>query len=228
MHRLLSITSVALITVGLVLLIDAGLTVAWKEPLSAIHAALEQNAAEDQLDALRSEGEAAESGGAIPEGEAEIRSEAEARATDFEDQLIRGKAIGRVEIASIGVEYVVVQGTDTDSLQKGPGHYPGTALPGQGRTVGIAGHRTTYGAPFHKIDEIEEGDELIVEMPYATFIYEVNKIEIVTPDQVEILKDVSYEQLVLTACNPLYSAAERYAVSAKLAGISFFELGEKA
>jgi len=226
MHRLLSITSVALITVGLVLLIDAGLTVAWKEPLSAIHAALEQNAAEDQLDALRTE--AAESAGAIPEGEAEIRAEAEARATDFEDQLIRGNAIGRVEIASIGVEYVVVQGTDTDSLQKGPGHYPGTALPGQGRTVGIAGHRTTYGAPFHKIDEIKEGDELIVEMPYATFSYEVNKIEIVTPEQVEIIKDVAYEQLVLTACNPLYSAAERYSVSAKLAGISFFELGETA
>ena len=122
---------------------------------------------------------------------------------------------------------VVVQGTDTASLQKGPGHYPDTAFPGEGRTIGIAGHRTTYLAPFRKINEIEDGDEIVLEMPYATFTYTVEKHEIVDPNQVEIVDDVGYERLVLTACHPLYSAAQRWAVFAKLSDVSLFEAGKR-
>ena len=133
-----------------------------------------------------------------------------------------GEGIGRIKIPSIGLEIVVVQGTDTASLQKGPGHYPETAFPGQGKTIGIAGHRTTYLAPFRKINEIDDGDEITLEMPYGTFTYEVQKHEIVDPSQVEIVDDVGYERLVLTACHPLYSAAQRWAVFAELTDVSLF------
>ncbi|WP_410964999.1 class E sortase, partial [Salmonella sp. SAL4435] len=80
----------------------------------------------------------------------------------------------------------------------------GSAFPGQGKTMGIAGHRTTYLAPFRRIDEIQPGDEITLQMPYATFTYEVEKHEIVNPNDVEIVKNVGYDRLVLTACHPLY------------------------
>ena len=98
--------------------------------------------------------------------------------------------------------------------------------PGRARSVGIAGHRTTYLAPFRRIEEIRDGDEIVVEMPYATFTYEVEKHEIVAPDAVEIVRNVGYERLVLTACHPLYSAAERYVIFARLADVALFAAGE--
>jgi sortase A len=117
---------------------------------------------------------------------------------------------------------VVVQGTDTATLQKGPGHYTATPIPGQHGTVAIAGHRTTYLAPFRRINEIRDGDEIRVEMPYAAFTYTVEKHEIVDPSEVGIIKPVGYPRLVLTACHPLYSAAQRWAVFAKLNRIDLF------
>jgi sortase A len=88
--------------------------------------------------------------------------------------------------------------------------------------VGIAGHRTTYLAPFRKIDEIQDGDEIRVELPYAGFIYTVEKHEVVDPSDVQIIEPVGYERLVLTACHPLYSAAQRWAVFAKLTTVDTF------
>ena len=107
-----------------------------------------------------------------------------------------------------------------DACRKGPGHYPDTGFPGQGETIGIAGHRTTYLAPFREINEIADGDEIVLEMPYGNFTYEVEKHQIVDPSQVEIVRDVGYERLVLTACHPLYSAAQRWAVFARLTDAS--------
>ena len=105
-----------------------------------------------------------------------------------------------------------MNGTDTATLQKGPGHYPQTPLPGPwARPRAIAGHRTTYLAPFRHINEIEDGDEIRIELPYAAFTYVVQKHEIVDPSDVEIVNPVGYDALVLTACHPLYSAAQRYA-----------------
>ena len=113
-----------------------------------------------------------------------------------------------------------MNGTDTSTLQKGPGRYPQTPLPGYGETTGIAGHRTTYLAPLRKINEIEDGDEIRVELPYGAFTYEVEKHEIVKPSDVEIVDPVGYERVVLTACHPLYSAAQRWAVFAKLTDVT--------
>jgi sortase A len=113
-----------------------------------------------------------------------------------------------------------VQGTDDLSLQKGPGHYPATAFPGLGATVAIAGHRTTYLAPFRHIDALRLGDRIVLEMPYARLVYVVQMHRIVLPTALWITRNVGYERLVLSACNPLYSAAQRIVVFARLRSLA--------
>ena len=237
MHRVLRILSIALVTAGLVVLADVGLTLAWKEPLSSIYGSIQQREAEDELTALE---------GRFPSedlmrralSQDELSERVRVLADAFALEVERGEAIGRIVIPSIGLNVVLVQGTDTSSLQRGPGHYTlanaeelaqgdGSAFPGQGKTMGIAGHRTTYLAPFRRIDEIQPGDEITLQMPYATFTYTVTKHEIVDPDAVEIVENVGYDQVVLTACHPLYSAAQRYAQFAKLTDMSIFAPGDR-
>jgi sortase A len=130
-----------------------------------------------------------------------------------------GQPIGRIRIRRIGLRMILVQGTDTSSLQKGPGHYPETAFPGVGDTVGVAGHRTTYAAPFRHIDDLRKGDPIVLTMPYGTFTYEVTRHAIVDNNDWSIIRDPGYEQLVLSACHPLYAATQRYVVFARLVSI---------
>jgi sortase A len=224
MHRASRILSTMLITAGLVVLADAGLTLVWQEPLSAAYGSLRQGQAEEDLRALEAE-YPTEADLAAIEDVSGVDSKARILADRFEPRLREGEGIGRIEIPRIDQDIVIVQGTDTASLQKGPGHYKATSLPGQPGTVAIAGHRTTYLAPFRKINEIKDGDEIRLEMPYAAFTYVVEKHEIVDPGDVEIIEPVGYERLVLTACHPLYSAAERWAVFARLERIDLFAIG---
>jgi sortase A len=195
------------------------MTLAWQEPLSTIYGSIQQGRAEDELAELEEAFPSIADAGAV-ESQADLRRQARLLADRYEDEVSAGTGIGRIEIESANVDAVIVEGTGTATLQKGPGRYPETAFPGQGRTVGIAGHRTTYGAPFRHIDDIEDGDEIEVQMPYANFTYEVSKHEVVEPSDVQIIDDVGYEQLVLTACHPLYSAAQRWAVFARLVEVS--------
>jgi sortase A len=132
-----------------------------------------------------------------------------------ERQVANGDAVGTISIPKIGASYDIVQGTDTSSLEKGPGHYPQTALPGLGQTVAIAGHRTTYLAPFRHIDSLASGDKIVVTMPYGRFTYVVQYRKIVLPTALWVIKNVGYDRLVLSACNPLYSAAQRIIVFAR-------------
>jgi sortase A len=214
-RRALGILAVALITAGIVIGVDVGMTLAWKEPVSTVYGMIQQGKAEDSLDEVtRTFDELPQVQAAERERDPKVRVEKLARA--FADTVETGQGIGRIEIPAIGLDTVFVEGTDTSTLQKGPGRYPETAFPGQGRTIGIPGHRTTYLAPFREINEVADGDEIVLEMPYGTFTYTVEKHEIVEPSQVEIVDDVGYERLVLTACHPLYSAAQRWAVFAKL------------
>lgn len=219
MHRPLRILSTALITAGVVVLGDAVATLLWQEPVSAAYGSLQQDRAGNELADLEQSFSTEISGDVAAGARARVLAER------FEGQVSRGDAIGRIEIDSIGLEMVILNGTDTATLQKGPGRYPQTPLPGLGATTGIAGHRTTYLAPFRRINEIEKGDEIRVEMPYAAFTYTVEKHEIVDPSDVEVVDPVGYERVVLTACHPLYSAAQRYVVFAKLATIETFAIG---
>lgn len=215
MSRTIGIASLALITAGLVVLGDVAATLAWKEPISSLYGALRQSGAADDFDALEDSFPAVSG-----PSQAALRRDAARLARRLEDEVGTGEGFARIRIPAIGAEYTVVEGTDDGSLQRGPGHYPDTALPGQGRTMAIAGHRTTYLAPFRKINELEGGDEVIIEMPYADVTYAVERAEVVEPDRTEVVEDRGRDRIVLTACHPLYSAAQRYVVFADLESVA--------
>jgi sortase A len=129
-----------------------------------------------------------------------------------------GDAMASLRIPAIGVEKIVVEGVSLDDLKRGPGHYPDTPFPGQPGNASIAGHRTTYGAPFNRIDELENGDEILITTAQGSFRYEVSGQQIVSPSQVEVLNDHGDNRLTLTACHPKYSASQRIIVTATLVG----------
>ena len=125
-----------------------------------------------------------------------------------------GSALARIRIPAIDVDKVVIEGVSRADLRQGPGHYPGTPLPGQPGNAVIAGHRTTYGAPFFRLDELVEGDEILIDTPTGEVRYLVIGTEIVAPSQVEVLDGFGDNRLTLTTCNPRYSAAQRLIVTA--------------
>ena len=130
-------------------------------------------------------------------------------------QPLKGDAIGKITIPAIGVAEYVVEGTDTGDLRKGPGHYPDTPLPGERGTSAIAGHRTTYGAPFRNIGDLKPGQVIRLDMPDGRFVYRVERVKIVDDQDLSVLEPVGYKRLMLSACHPLYSAAERVIVFAR-------------
>jgi sortase A len=128
-----------------------------------------------------------------------------------------GEATAQIRIPKIGVDKTVVEGVSLANLKKGPGRYPESPMPGQKGNAAIAGHRTTYGAPFNRIDELVPGDEILVETVQGEFRYVMTEQLIVSPSQVEVLEDKGDNRLTLTACHPKYSARQRIVVVAELA-----------
>jgi sortase A len=226
MRRFGHILSIALITAGLLVVVDVGITLAYQEPLSSIYSSIKQGEKESQLKSIESEFLTQEDVQEIKRATTEAKQQKDPAvlhrniaklAQRLVDESKPGDALGRIEAPGMdGLNMVFVQGTDESSLELGPGHYPETAMPGQGKTVAIAGHRTTYLAPFRHIDDLNPGDKIILKMPYGTFVYSVQKSEIVDPSDVGIIHDTGYERLVLSACNPLYSASQRYIIFARL------------
>jgi len=217
-RRLARALPVALILAGVLLLADVATTLVWQEPVTALVALVKRAGTDTRYLSYRTMpltgGERAE---LAKLGAAEQRVLYLAR--QEQRQVPDGAAVGRLEIAKLGVVFDVVQGTRTGDLERGPGHYAGTGLPGEGRTIAIAGHRTTYLAPFRNLDELHRGDRIVLRMPYGTFTYVVQSQRIVSPNSWWITRDVGYERLVLSACNPLYSATQRIAVFARLARV---------
>jgi sortase A len=217
-----------LIVGGLLVLAYAAAVLFWRDPVTDLYNRYQQNRLES---ALEHEFEAWDAG--PPPAVADAGDESEGEAVDpaaakaatsrdarrFTRGLEQGQAFGRVNITRIGVEAIVVHGTRWGDLSRGPGHYERTAVPGLGKTVGIAGHRTTFGAPLRKIDQIEAGDEITLEMPYATFRYRVFKHEIVDEKDWSVIRDRGFDTLMLSACHPLYGSSERWIVYARLASV---------
>lgn len=128
-----------------------------------------------------------------------------------------GGAIAHLVISKIGLDKIVVQGVSVDDLKRSPGHYPSTVFPGQLGNAGIAGHRTTYGAPFNRLDELQNGDEINITTLQGSFTYVVDSKREVDPTEVSVLNDTPNEaRLTLTTCTPKYSAAKRLIIGAKL------------
>jgi len=192
--------SSVLILSGLLLVIDAGVTLVWQEPVTAMIAMIKRGEINHRLVDR-------------PLSLSPLDNQALAGITSTEGKI----AFFAIEFPKLHASYDVVQGTDTASLEEGPGHYPATAFPGiPGDTVAIAGHRTTYLAPFRYLNELDPGDLIVVTMPYARFTYRVQRQQVVTPTSLWITANKGYERLVLSACNPLYSASQRIAVFASL------------
>ena len=129
---------------------------------------------------------------------------------------LRGDPLGRIEIPALGLDWAVVEGTSAAELRKGPGHIPGTSLPGQPGNAVLSGHRTTYGAPFHRLDELVEGDEIIVETTIGRHRYRVVSLLVVAPGDTWVVNGRDGAWLTLTTCNPKYSSRQRLVVFAAL------------
>jgi sortase A len=127
-----------------------------------------------------------------------------------------GNAVAVIEIPQIGVKKTVVEGTGVSDLKRGPGHYLNTPLPGQPGNAAIAGHRTTYGAPFNRLQELDNGALINVRTKQGLFRYKVTGQKIVDPSDVSVLSPSKENRLTLTTCHPKYSAAKRLIVTAVL------------
>jgi sortase A len=191
MRAVLRFVASVMMVSGTLLIADAGVTLLWQEPVSAFVAQQKQGELKEAF---------------FDPPQRVVRRHP-----------LKGDAIARIEIPTIGVNEYVVEGTDVGSLRKGPGHYPETPLPGDPGTTAIAGHRTTYGAPFRRIDQLEAGDRIHVDMPDGRFVYRVERTTIVDDQDLSVLDPAGYQRLMLSACHPLYSAAQRVIVFARLA-----------
>lgn len=133
-----------------------------------------------------------------------------------------GQPVGDLRIPKIGINQIMVEGTNTQDLRKGPGHYTGTPLPGQSGNASVAGHRTTYGHPFYNLDGVAVGDPVVVTTVQGVFVYDAVKSEVVSPNDNSVLNNTSGHMLTLTTCNPRFSASSRLVVVAQLAHSKLF------
>lgn len=210
-----------LIVLGVLALAEVGVTLVWQEPFSALYAQLQQDQLRGALHRLERAGPDLAERARLQRLADERR-----RVAYLAGQLARhakpGSAVGSIRIPRIGADFVLVYGTGTEELEQGPGiytqsTYPGTRFPGLGGTTAIAGHRTTFLEPFRHIDQLRHGERIFVDMPYAHFVYTVLGHRSVVPSDVEAaIRGAGYSRLVLSACTPLFSAAERLLVFARL------------
>jgi sortase A len=207
----------ALLIAGLLVLADVAVTMAWQEPVSALRGARAQHRLAGEL--RRLELAAPVRGAASASAPARLTSAARSFARSRRD----GDAVAELRIPRIGLHAVVVRGTAADDLREGPGLLDGTPLPGEHGTTAIAGHRTTYGAPFRHLDALRPGDAIALRLPFGSFHYAVEATRIVDPADLSVLRRVRHDRLVLTACHPLFSAARRIVVLARLV-----EVGQSA
>ena len=209
MRRYIRRAGTALAVMGALVLVWTLVVWRWQDPFTALYTTWEQRGLATQLQHEMSAYRPAR----------DLASERLTIAGDarrFQLHAVRGHAIGRIIIGRIGLNMVVVDGADHESLKKGPGLDTITHMPGENRLVYIVGHRTTYLAPFAHIDAIKPGDYVRLEMPYGTFVYRVYTHRIVTANDLSVLRSPRHELLELQACHPRFFATHRYIVYARL------------
>jgi len=208
--------AVLMIVAGALALLDAIVTLVWQEPISALYATLRQDHLSGDLSKV-------ERAAPTPVERRTLASLPDERARiaflagELERHAGDGAAVGRIVIPRVGANYVVVDGTDTSDLISGPGIYKETSFPGIPGTTAIAGHRTTYLAPFREINLLKPGNHILLFMPYAHFTYTVIGQRVVSPNDVRAaVSEVGYSRLVLSACTPVFTAEKRLLVYARL------------
>jgi sortase A len=209
MRRALRVVGTLLIVGGLGLLLWVVLVWRWQDPFTAVYTRVQQHRLSGQYDKLF------DSYHTTPIAkEASVASEraaVRAEAARYRRSTHRGQAIGRLTVPRLGLDgMVLVNGTDHDSLTRGPGRDERTFMPGQGQLVYVAGHRTTYLAPFSHIDSLRRGDTVTLALPYATIVYRITHHRIVAASDLSVLKSHGREVLILQACHPRFFATHRY------------------
>jgi sortase A len=188
----------------------------WQDPFTAVYTHFEQARLSTSYEKQARAFHPRLTHGNLVSVQRQVASEARA----YGRTLQTGDPVGRLRVGRIGLNMVVVQGTDHETLKKGPGHYIGSGLPGEGHLIYVAGHRTTYLAPFATINNIRVGDYIRFELPYGVFTYRVTRHYVVADNAVAVLKDTGTEILRLQACHPRFFATHRYLVDAKLVGVA--------
>jgi sortase A len=215
-RRSLRIAGTVLLVAGALVLIWVVVVWRWQDPFTALYTHWQQHklsrSYQKRFDAYRP---ARNSDASI---DSTMRTVArEGRRYRLESK--RGEAIGRIRVPRIGVNMILVNGTDDATLRKGPGRDLRTYMPGEGQLIYIAGHRTTYLAPFAHIEKMRVGDSITLEVPYGTFRYRVFQKRIVAADDLAVLHSHGREVVVLQACHPRFFASHRYLVYARLARV---------
>jgi len=201
MRQTMRITGAVLVGAGVLGLAWALLVWQWQDPITALYTTYEQHQLSESFDKTFASYHVP----ALPV----------ATSSHKPVELKVGQALGRLNVPRLDLSIIVVTGTNESSLEKGPGWYTGTKLPGEGQLIYIAGHRTTYLAPFAHIDALQHGDPVKLVLPYATFLYRVTGHVIVQANDVARLKSRGYEQVALQACHPRFFATHRYIVYAR-------------
>ena len=211
-----------LLVVGLGVLAWAATVYLWKDPFTTAYTAYEQRRLETSLDrefdSWRALPEPTKptKPDASPPPRADVRREARRYRLSSDE----GDAIAKLAIPRLGLDAVVVNGTSSADLRRGPGRHLETYMPGERKLVYVAGHRTTYGAPLGDIDKLRPGDTIRLELPYASFEYRVTGHRIVDDNDVSVLESRRREELVLQACHPRFFASQRYLVYARPVAIT--------
>jgi sortase A len=211
-RRYVRLLGTFLAVAGALTLVWALLVWQWQDPFTALYTKWKQHQLTAQYEKEAGSFEASISNESLSAERRSIAREAKRYRRGAE----RGQAIGRLRVPRMGVNMILVNGTDHDSLKKGPGRDERTFMPGESRLVYIAGHRTTYLAPFSHIDAIRPGDRITIEVPYGTFIYRATRHRIVKSTDLSVLRSPRHELLELQACHPRFFASHRYIAYARL------------
>src|SRR5438309_4447720 len=215
MRRSLRIVGTVLAVTGALILVWALVVWRWQDPFTALYTKWKQHQLTGQYDKR-----AREFAGSISSVSLAAERKSIAReARTYRLASKRGEAIGRLRVPRMGLNMIFVNGTDHDTLTKGPGRDLRTFMPGENRLIYIAGHRTTYLAPFSHIDSLRPGDRITLEVPYGTFIYTVTNHRIVAATDLSVLRSPRHELLELQACHPRFFATHRYIVYARLVSV---------
>ena len=212
MRRSARILGTVLAVVGALMLVWALVVWQWQDPFTALYTKWQQRELTSEYDRRASAFDAAISSASLTAKRKSIAQTAKR----YRAASKRGQAIGRLSVPRMGVDMIFVNGTDPTTLKKGPARHLRTFMPGENRLVYIAGHRTTYGAPFSDINSMRTGDRVTLEVPYGTFIYSVTRHRIVKATEVSVLRSPRYELLALQACHPRFFASHRYIAYARL------------
>jgi sortase A len=212
-RRLIRLGGTVMVVAGSLLLVWALLVWRWQDPFTALYTRWEQRDLVQEYEQSVERYEAETPTGVVEK--AALPLEIAERARKYRLRLGEGDAIGRLKIPKLDLNMIVVNGTESDTLKKGPARHKGTFLPGEGKLIYIAGHRTTYSAPFSDIDDLERGDRVSLELPYATVEYTIRSHRIVEAHELSVLRSRGREELALQACWPRFFASHRYIAYAR-------------